>query len=88
MHYVTGSTLEINFHFDHPSVTMLSVADCQTKFDEISAIRQAAKCDYSISNARKQEIAEQYSAASKELRAASAAAMAVAARPSSTAHKD
>lgn len=55
---------------------MPSVTECQQKFDEISAIRQAAKSDYTISNARKREIADEYRAAGEELRAASAAAMA------------
>lgn len=67
---------------------MLSVADYQKKYDEISAIRQAAKSDWTISNARKREIAHEYQAAYKELRAASAAAMAAAAQPSSTAPKE
>jgi hypothetical protein len=67
---------------------MLSVAEYQKKFDEISAIRQAAKNDYSMSNAKKREIAEEYRAAAKELRAASAAAMASAASASSSTHRD
>lgn len=65
---------------------MLSVAECQKQFDEISAIRQAAKKDFSMSNAKKREIAEEYSAAAKELRAASATAMASAAQISSPGH--
>lgn len=66
---------------------MPSVAEYQQKFDEISAIRQAAKNDYSIPNSKRREIAEEYRAAGKELRAASAAAMAAAASKSSTAHR-
>lgn len=62
---------------------MLSVADYQAKFDEISAIRQAAKSDFSISNARKREIAEEYAAAAKDLRDASAAAITATAQKSS-----
>ncbi|KZZ90835.1 hypothetical protein AAL_07061 [Moelleriella libera RCEF 2490] len=55
---------------------MPSVTECQQNFDEISAIRQAAKSDYTVSNARKREIADEYRAAAEERRAASAAAMA------------
>lgn len=71
---VTSTTL------DRQLANMLSVADYQKKFDEISEIRQAAKNDYTISNARKREIAEEFSAARKDLHAASAAAMATAAK--------
>ncbi|KAM3426035.1 hypothetical protein NHJ13734_009712 [Beauveria thailandica] len=55
---------------------MPSVAEYQQKYDEISEIRQAAKKDFSMSNAKKREIAEQYKAAANDLRAASRAAMA------------
>ena len=34
---------------------MPTVAEYQQKYDEISAIRQAAKSDFSMSNAKKQE---------------------------------
>ncbi|KAM3514257.1 hypothetical protein MY11210_002146 [Beauveria gryllotalpidicola] len=37
-------------------------------YDEISEIRQAAKKDFSMSNAKKREIAEQYTAAREEPR--------------------
>lgn len=39
---------------------MSSLADCQKIYDEISAIRNAAKLDYSISNDRKREISIQF----------------------------
>lgn len=55
---------------------MLDITEYQRKYDEISEIRQAAKSDWTISNARKREIAEQYKTAFYELRAASKAAMA------------
>lgn len=59
------------------------------KFDDISAIRHAAKNDFSKSNAKKQEIAEEYRAAGNELRAASEATMALAAKiaQASAAHR-
>jgi outer membrane murein-binding lipoprotein Lpp len=63
---------------------MSTVAELQEKYDEISAVRQAAKSDFSISNARKQEIAEQYGAAGNALRSASKAAMAPGAQAPTT----
>lgn len=63
---------------------MPSVAEYQQKYDEISAIRQAAKSDYSLSNARKREIARAYTAARNDLVAASKAAMAAARAPAAT----
>ncbi|KAK2601560.1 hypothetical protein QQS21_004878 [Conoideocrella luteorostrata] len=63
---------------------MLSVTEYQQKYDEISAIRDAAKSDYTLSNARKREIAREYTAARKDLMAASKAAMAAAAQASAT----
>ncbi|KAF7543398.1 hypothetical protein G7046_g10008 [Stylonectria norvegica] len=63
----------------------LSVADYQRKFDEISAIREAAKVDGSISNNEKRQIAEEFNAARCDLRAASQAAMESTSRsPSNT----
>lgn len=63
---------------DHEELpaNMPSVAEYQQKYDEISEIRQAAKTDFSMSNAKKREIAEQFTAARNDLRAASRAAMA------------
>lgn len=66
---------------------MPSVADYQKKYDEISEIRQAAKKDFSMSNAEKRKIAEEYKAVGDELRAASKAAMASAAQAPPTPHK-
>lgn len=66
------------------SADTLSVADYQKKFDEVSAIREAAKSDWSMSNDRKQQIAEEFDAARRDLRAASRAAMASAAQTPST----
>ena len=66
---------------------MPSVAEHQKKFDEISEIRQAAKKDFSLSNAKKREIAEEYAAARHELRAASKAAMASASQTTTAVHK-
>ena len=67
---------------------MPSIADYQKKYDEISEIRQAAKKDFSMSNAEKRRIAQEYEAARKELRAASKAAMTAAAQtPDTTAHE-
>ncbi|KAJ2971346.1 hypothetical protein NQ176_g7740 [Zarea fungicola] len=63
---------------------MPSVAEYQQKYDEISEIRQAAKSDFSISNAGKREIAEQFTAARNDLRAASKAAMASSQRSQPT----
>jgi len=63
---------------------MSSVAKYQKKYDEISEIRQTAKTDFSMSNAKKRQIAEQYTAAGNELRAASKTAMAAAAQASTT----
>lgn len=67
------------------SASTLSVADYQAIFDEISAIRQAAKHDWSMSNEQKRQIAREFSAARENLRTASERAMAAAARSSSTA---
>lgn len=66
---------------------MPSVAEYQGKYDEISKIRQAAKTDYSMSNAEKRRIAKEYRAAAEELRAASEAAMAAAAQAPTTSKK-
>jgi hypothetical protein len=66
---------------------MPSIAEYQQKYDEISEIRQAAKKDFSISNAKKREIAEEYKTAANELRAASKAAMSSTAQSSATAHR-
>ena len=52
------------------SADALTVADYQAKFDEISAIRQAAKHDWSMSNEQKRQIAREFSAAREDLRAA------------------
>ena len=53
---------------DGPADT-LSVADYQSKFDEISAIRQAAKNDRSMSNDEKRQIAVEFTAARRDLQA-------------------
>ena len=63
---------------------MASVPELQKKYDEISAIRKAAISDFTISNARKREIAHAFTAARTELRAASKAAMAARAKPKQT----
>ncbi|KAM5347338.1 hypothetical protein ACJ41O_010343 [Fusarium nematophilum] len=63
---------------------MPTVAEYQEKYDEISKIRQAAKRDFSMSNAEKQRKAEEYKTAREELRAASKAAMAAAAQATTT----
>ncbi|KAF5020973.1 hypothetical protein F66182_6985 [Fusarium sp. NRRL 66182] len=65
----------------------LSVADYQTKFDEIAAIREAAKTDLSMSNDQKRQIAREFSAARRDLRVASQAAMVSTPKPSSAASK-
>ncbi len=39
---------------------MPSVAEYQKKYNEISEIQQATKIDYSISNAKKRQRAEEY----------------------------
>ncbi|KAJ4159419.1 uncharacterized protein LMH87_008321 [Akanthomyces muscarius] len=63
---------------------MASVPELQKKYDEISAIRNAAISDFTLSNARKREIAQAFTAARTELRAASKAAMAARAKPKQT----
>ncbi|KAM3524804.1 hypothetical protein MY4038_007593 [Beauveria bassiana] len=68
---------------DRPA-NMLSVAEYQSIYDEISEIRQAAKKDFSMSNAKKREISEQFKAARDDLRAASKAAMASSRAPPKT----
>ncbi|KAM3456843.1 hypothetical protein MY3296_001501 [Beauveria thailandica] len=55
---------------------MLSVAEYQSRYDEISELRRAAKKDFSMSNAKKREISEQFKAAHEDLRVASKADMA------------
>lgn len=65
----------------------LTVADYQAKFDEISAICEAAKNDWSMSNDEKRQIAREFSAAREDLRAASERAMAITMQSSSTAPK-
>lgn len=69
------------------SADTLTVADYQAKLDEISAIRQAAKNDWSLSNNQKRQIALEFRVARKDLRAASERAMAAAAQFSSAASK-
>ena len=59
----------------------MSVADLQKKYDEISAIREAAKNNYSITNHEKREIAKKFERARQELKAASSAAMAKQKQP-------
>jgi hypothetical protein len=66
---------------------MPTVAEYQSKFDEISKIRQAAKRDFFMSNDEKRKIAREYTAIRHELQAASKAAMAAATQtPTTTTH--
>ncbi|OAQ96083.1 hypothetical protein LLEC1_06962 [Akanthomyces lecanii] len=67
---------------------MASVPELQKKYDEISAIRQAAISDFTLSNAQKRDIAHAFTAARTELRAASKAAMAARAKPKQTPSAD
>lgn len=46
---------------------MPTVAELQEKYNEISKIRRAAKTDYSMSNTKKCQIAEEYTAMGNEL---------------------
>ncbi|EJP66483.1 protein kinase domain protein [Beauveria bassiana ARSEF 2860] len=71
---------------DRPA-NMLSVAEYQSKYDEISEIRLAAKKDFSMSNAKKREISQQFKAARDDLRAASKAAMASSRAPPKTSNE-
>lgn len=61
---------------------MSTVTELQSKFDEISEIRQNAKGNFTISTDKKRWIAREYTAAREELRAASKKAMEEAAQPS------
>ncbi|KAM3550740.1 hypothetical protein MY1884_002754 [Beauveria asiatica] len=54
---------------------MLSVAEYQSRYDEISELRRAAKY-FSMSNAKKRKISGKFKAAHEDLRVASKADMA------------
>ncbi|KAM3444439.1 hypothetical protein NHJ13734_001406 [Beauveria thailandica] len=80
MPQVQVSALQHSTQMSHDSsnrpANMLSVAEYQSRYDEISELCRAAKKYFSMSNAKKRKISEQFKAAHEDLRVASKADMA------------